>query len=98
MDKIPKINAIKPIGDSRLLVTFESGIKKIYDCSFLLSRPQFHLLANPAFFKGVQVDPGGYGISWSDDIDLSEYELWTNGRAAPDKSLKTDEAKSRYAA
>jgi len=23
--------------------------------------------------------PGGDGISWNDDIDLSEYELWTNG-------------------
>jgi hypothetical protein len=22
---------------------------------------------------------GGYGISWNDEIDLSEYELWTNG-------------------
>jgi hypothetical protein len=41
------------------------------------------LLASPAFFNAVRVDPGGYGISWSDDIDLSEYELWTNGKTAP---------------
>ena len=27
----------------------------------------------------VKVDSGGYGISWNDDADLSEYELWTNG-------------------
>ncbi len=98
MEKIPKINSVQPIGDARLLVTFENGIKKIYDCSFLLSGPQFDLLANPAFFNAVQVDPGRYGISWSDDIDLSEYELWTNGKTAPDKSLKADEAKSLYAA
>jgi hypothetical protein len=38
----------------------------------------FELLRNEAFFKAVKVDPGGYGISWSDDADLSEYELWTN--------------------
>jgi hypothetical protein len=98
MEKIPKINTVQPIGDTRLLITFENGIKKIYDCSFLLSRPQFHLLANPAFFIAVQVDPGGYGISWSDDIDLSEYELWINGKTTPDKSLKKDESKSRHAA
>ena len=67
-------------------------------CSSLLSRPQFHLLASAAFFNAVHVDPGGYGISWSDDIDLSEYELWTNGKTAPDKSLKTDVAKGRHAA
>ena len=98
MEKIPKIKAVRPIGEARLLVTFERGIKKIYDCSSLLFRPQFHLLESPAFFNAVHVDPGGYGISWSDDIDLSEYELWTNGKAAPNKSLKTEVAKSRHAA
>ena len=98
MEKIPKIKAVQPIGEAQLLVTFASGIKKIYDCSSLLSRPQFHLLASPAFLNAVHVDPGGYGISWSDDIDLSEYELWRNGKAAPNKSLKTDVAKNRHAA
>ena len=98
MEKIPKIKAVKTIGEERLLITFESGVEKIYDCSFLLSKPQFHLLASPAFFNAVCVDTGGYGISWSDDIDLSEYELWTNGKAAPNESLKTDVAKNRHAA
>ena len=98
MEKIPKIKAVQTIGETLLLVTFESGIKKIYDCSSLLSRPQFHLLASPAFFNAVHVDVGGYGISWSDDIDLSEYELWTIGKPAPNKSLKTDVAKSRHVA
>jgi len=45
----------------------------------LLSRPEFRLLSVPACFRAVRVDAGGYGISWNDDIDLSEYELWTNG-------------------
>ena len=98
MEKIPKIKAVKSIGEAILLVTFESGIDKIYDCSYLFSRPQFHLLASPAFFNAVHVDPGGYGISWSDDIDLSEYELWTNGKTVPNESLKTDVAKNSHAA
>jgi hypothetical protein len=98
MEKIPKIIAAKPIGKTLLLVTFEGGIKKIYDCGPLLSRPQFQLLASPPFFNAVHVDPGGYGISWSDDIDLSEYELWTHGKTAPNKSLKMDVAKSHHAA
>lgn len=70
----------------------------ILHCSSLFSRPQFHLLGSPAFFNAVHVDSGGYGISWSDDIDLSEYELWTNSKTATDKSLKTDVAKSCHAA
>jgi hypothetical protein len=97
MEKVPKIKTVQPLGGTQLLITFEGKIKKIYDCSFLLSRPEFHLLVNPAFFKAVRVDPGGYGISWSDQIDLSEYELWTNGKLAPDKPLETNKAKSRYA-
>jgi hypothetical protein len=36
-------------------------------------------LKHEAFFKAVTVDPGGYGISWDDEMDLSEYELWNNG-------------------
>ena len=31
------------------------------------------------FFKSVRIDLGGYSVSWNDDADLSEYELWTNG-------------------
>ena len=54
-------------------------MEKTYDCGVLLSRPEFLLLSVPAFFRAVHVDAGGDGISWNDDIDLSEYELWTNG-------------------
>jgi len=79
MKTTPQIESVKPIGSTRLLVRFRNGEQKTYDCEPLLSRPQFHLLKTPAFFKMVKVDPGGYGISWNDDIDLSEYELWANG-------------------
>jgi len=30
----------------------------------------------------VKADKHGYGISWNDEIDLSESELWLNGEAA----------------
>ena len=33
----------------------------------------------PGLFQQVCVDPGGYGISWNDDIDLDASELWENG-------------------
>ncbi|MFH0947642.1 MAG: DUF2442 domain-containing protein [Elusimicrobiota bacterium] len=92
MEQIPRIKTVKTIGGVRLLVTFDSGVKKIYDCESLLARSQFHLLGSPAFFNAVHVDTGGYGISWSDDIDLSEYELWTNGKTATNKLLKTEVA------
>jgi len=77
--EIPRIETVTPIRGKRLLVFFKNGERRTYDCEPLLFRPQFRLLANPAFFRVVRVDVGGYGVSWSDEIDLSEYELWTNG-------------------
>jgi len=33
------------------------------------------------------VDTGGYGISWNDEMDLSEYELWNNSTEGEGWSL-----------
>ncbi len=38
-------------------------------------------MTNDILFKCVKVDAGGYGVSWNDEIDLSESELWLNGFA-----------------
>lgn len=77
---VPRIESIIAQADRRLLVRFVNGVEKTYDCSQLLRIDRFDALKNEAFFKTVKVDPGGYGISWNDDIDLSEYELWINGK------------------
>ena len=74
----PKILSVQALEDKKLLVKFVNDVETIYDCNPLLSREMFEVLKNDAFFKSVKVDSGGYGISWSDDADLSEYELWTN--------------------
>jgi len=81
----PRIKSVRAIGNSELLVCFENGVEKTYDCKPLFARPEFHLLEVPALFRAVRVDAAGYGISWNDNLDLSEYELWTNGKPAADK-------------
>jgi len=86
MDRIPRIKSATAIGPTQLFVVFEDASERVYDCAPLLDRPQFDLLRNPVFFRAVRVDPGGYGISWNDTIDLSEYELWTNGTAVGTES------------
>jgi hypothetical protein len=77
----PKIKEVKPLEGYRLQVSFRNGVTKIYDCSALLALPAFFLLQDKAFFRAVQVDQGGYGIFWNDELDLSEAELWLNGEA-----------------
>ena len=76
----PKIQSVKPLAGKKLRVKFANGVEKIYDCSQLLRLEMFQLLKNDAFFESVKVDPGGYGISWNEDVDLSEYELWVRGK------------------
>lgn len=56
--------------------------KQKYKVDALFNRiPAFTVfIEKPLDFYHVQVDTGGYGISWSDDLDLSSDELWTNGK------------------
>ncbi len=77
--EIPQVASVQPQEGKKLLVKFINGVEKVYDCEQILGLDAFQLLHNAAFFQAVKVDIGGYGISWNDDIDLSEYELWTNG-------------------
>jgi len=76
----PKIQSVRPLEGKRLLVLFANGVEKVYDCNQLLHLEPFQILENEAFFKSVKVDQGGYGISWNDNVDLSEYELWVNSK------------------
>ena len=39
MNDYPKIEAIAPLTDFKLLVTFANGVEKIYDCRPLLTEP-----------------------------------------------------------
>ncbi len=62
-----------------LLVMFDNGVRKLYDCKPLLELEDFAPLRQDWLFETVQTDPGGYGVSWNEDMDLSESELWENG-------------------
>ena len=88
----PKIEAVTPLPDKKLLVRFVNSEDKVYDCRPLVEQGPFSAIANESFFRQVKVDVGGYGISWSDGIDLSESEFWLNGtvKATVDRSSRND--------
>jgi hypothetical protein len=77
---VPKVKLVKPLEGRRLSVTFVNGVEKVYDCNHLLHLEMFQLLGKEAFFKSAKVEAGVYGVSWNDDVDLGEYELWVNGK------------------
>lgn len=76
----PKIESVETIDDHTLLVEFDSAQKRQYDVTPLLKREMFAPLRNPAVFQSVHVEQGGYAVVWNRDIDLSEFEIWSNGR------------------
>jgi len=80
---IPKIQRVHAIDDRTLVVLFTNEERKRYDVSPLLDREMFTPLNNPAFFRNVHVERGGYAVAWNSDIDISEYELWKNGTDIP---------------
>lgn len=73
------MRSVVPLSGKRLLVTFENDVQKLYDCSPLLETAVFRPLREDWLFRMVRADAGGYGISWNDELDLSESELWENG-------------------
>ena len=76
-----KVKAVNSLPDYRLSVQFAEGVTKIYDVKPLFTKwKPFKALENaPELFSGVEVDVGGYGIIWNDDLDLSCDELFENG-------------------
>ena len=76
-----KVKNVSALPNFKLSVQFSEGITKIYDVSTLFNK--FSVFAEfqttPEDFYCVEVDVGGYGIIWNDDLDLSCDELWRNG-------------------
>lgn len=76
-----KIKDVVALPDMQLSVQFANGTTKIYDAKPLISAmPVFSALEDYALFSSVNVDTGGYGIVWNDDLDLSCDELWEHGQ------------------
>jgi hypothetical protein len=72
---IPKIISVKPLDNYCLLIEFSNHQYRKYNVKPLLEKEMFSPLENIGFFKNVQIESGGYAISWNEDIDISEYEL-----------------------
>lgn len=75
-----KIKSVTALSDYKISVIFSEGVTKIYNVKKLIkNNPMFEKLKNQELFYNVQVDVGGYGIIWDDDIDISCDELFEKG-------------------
>ncbi len=76
--KPPKIQYIKALEHYRLLIIFENGEIRLFSLLPKLHKHPYSLLKEGDLFQKVRLDSGGYGVSWNDDIDISENEIWQN--------------------
>lgn len=80
-----KVKNVTALPDYKILIQFSEGVTKIYNLKELIkNNPMFKNLKNKELFYNLEVDVGGYGIIWNDDIDISCDELFENG-----KTIKT---------
>lgn len=84
-NQFPKVKSVTPLTGKRLLVGFDNGVAKVYDCTPLLEREAFRPLQNEMLFRQVHADRHGYAVIWNDDIDLAESELWLGGVPAEER-------------
>ena len=75
-----KVIGVEPLAQMNLLVRFENGVVKKFDVEPIIKDfPEYEVLRDPAMFQLVKVEPGGYGVSWTAELDCSEGELWKHG-------------------
>ena len=75
----PKILTATARPGKTLLVTFDNGERRMYDCTNLLQSEVFHPLHDEALFRCAHADTHGYAVVWNDELDLAESEIYLNG-------------------
>ena len=75
-----KVRFALAISDNRLLVIFKDQSVKIFDLSGTLSKTMFAPVRwNPELIRKVEVETGGYGVTWGDRLVIPDLELYQAG-------------------
>ena len=76
---LPRVVAVEADESGRtILATFETGERRRFDVTPLLSRGVFQSLAAPEAFAAVGVDEMG-GVAWASGADLSRDTVYLAG-------------------
>ena len=77
MAAIWTVKNVKPLKEYKLLLTFELGVKKIFDMKPYLKYPMYKPHADDSLFNAVCTN--GQTVVWNDDIDIAPETLYKNG-------------------
>jgi len=81
-----KVTNVTALDDMMLLLTFNTGEKRLYDASILLEEPAFKPLESEEIFKSAKVEHGV--VIWLDgEIDIAPETLYKNSFAYQEASI-----------
>jgi hypothetical protein len=80
-----KVEDVVPLQNNSLLVFFRDGtIRKCELNAYFEKAPRFSILVKrPDYFAHVQIQTGGYGIQWDENLSIPDSELYKMGRRVP---------------
>lgn len=76
-----KVEDVIPLENGQLLIFFQNGeVKKCDMYKLLAHERRFQpVLKNTQLFCSVGMQPGGYGISWGEGLDVADRQLYDSG-------------------
>lgn len=82
MMKNKQIQSLKTLPNYTMDLLFIGGEKRVYDFKPLMKR--FDCFKSfkdqKGLFEKAQIDVGGYGVIWGDELDIDANELFINGK------------------
>ena len=80
-----RIEDVVPLRDCRLLAFFRDGTVRECDLTEYFERtPRFLILMErPDYFARAQVQTGGHGVRWDENLSISESSLYETGNRIP---------------
>ena len=72
-----RVSGVKCLDDMMMILTFETGEKRLFDATQLLAYPAFAPLADDATFKAAQVEWGV--VTWCNgELDIAPESMYEN--------------------
>jgi hypothetical protein len=66
---------VKPMNNYLLLIRFDNGEEKVFNCFPLIKDSLFARLAEKSYFDTVHIDEMGL-VCWDESTDINPYELY----------------------
>lgn len=72
----PRLTSVRPEAGYKLLLTYKTGEKRLFDVTPYITGSWFGELKDTAYFSSVSLLPGGIGIEWLYGQDTAPHELY----------------------